>query len=201
MDSFALLFAAVAAGLTAAVAASKANRSLWSEVRVRDRLIYVLLVVATVVVSLFHFDSVNNHAWRPHEESLWFAMRANIPHEGWHPLEVQVLVRQIYRGVGLVLGAHPEASWDELKYAFVATAFALGGWGAVLAGLGWLRSRRPPGALPHPRLLASQRLPRGTLSRGLLLDAPRRRRRCPPALSTELHHLVCSWCPLPVLPF
>ena len=127
MEVFALLFASTA--LVAAILAlvRRSNREVWRAIRLRDLVVYLLLAGAGVAVSLVHFDSIGNHAWRPHEEALWFALRGQVPPEGWHPLEVQTLVRLIYRGVGATIGTSIQV--------FGITALVLGSGGVVLAGL------------------------------------------------------------------
>jgi hypothetical protein len=141
---------------------SRANREVWKQVRAWQYGVYFLLAPAAVMVSLFHFSAVDNHAWRPHEESLWHAMRGDADSDGipdsidedidgdgrlnseddlndsYHPLETQPLIRWIYRGVGAAVGANPatgKSSWDELKHAFMGTALLLGMWAATLLAI------------------------------------------------------------------
>lgn len=133
MKIFALLFAAIPAALILRAVLAQDNRSVWSELRAWHGVVYSLLAVATVFVSLFHFSAINNHAWRPHEESLWFALRGDADSDGisdsqdgdidgdgtpnaedrlndsYHPLETQPLLRWIYRTVGFLVGAQPES--------------------------------------------------------------------------------------------
>ncbi len=127
LEPLALLFLAVALVVTIALVVRRSNREVWRALRWRDLLVYLALVAAGVGVSLVHFDSIGNHAWRPHEEALWFALRGQVPPEGWHPLEAQTLVRLLYRGVGAIVGTSIGV--------FAVTALVLGSGGVLLAGL------------------------------------------------------------------
>ena len=126
MQVFALLFGATALLVALLALARPANREVWRGIRPLDLAVYLLLAAAGVAVSLLHFDSIGNHAWRPHEEALWFALRAQVPPEGWNPLEVQTLVRLVYRGVGATAGTSIRV--------FGITALVLGSGGVVFAG-------------------------------------------------------------------
>jgi len=162
VDIFALPFLALPLGLALYALGARANRDFWTQLRPWHYGVYPLLGPAAVAISLFHFSAIENHAWRPHEESLWFAMRGDadsdgihdsidedidgdgIPNaqdelnEAYHPLQTQPLIRNIYRGVGAVVGAGPTTgkyNWDELKFAFMATALLLGMWAATLIAI------------------------------------------------------------------
>lgn len=127
MEAFSLVFAAVAIGLAVFVAVRPENRGFWRAVRPADLAVYLLLAVLAAGVSVWHFDTIGNHAWRPHEEALWFALKGKVPPEGWRTLEVQTLLRLVYRGVGLVAGTSIQV--------FAVTALVLGVPGLVFAGM------------------------------------------------------------------
>lgn len=162
MDLFSPGFLALTLGVSAFAIGSRANREVWAKIKPWQYLVYALLGPAAVAVSLFHFSAIDNHAWRPHEESLWFALRGDADSDGIHdrsdtdidgdgtpneqdhlndsynPLETQPLVRWIYSSVGALAGADPvggKSSWDELKYLFMGTALFLGMWAATLLGI------------------------------------------------------------------
>lgn len=127
MEVYALVFAATALVVSILAVVRPGNREVWRSVRWFDLLVYLLLGAAGVAVSLVHFDTIGNHAWRPHEEALWFALRGQVPPEGWHPLEVQTLVRLVYRGIGATVGTSIQV--------FGITALVFGSGGVVLAGI------------------------------------------------------------------
>jgi hypothetical protein len=127
LDVIALVLFALTAAAVVVVLVRPTNRALWRDLRWYDLLVYAGMVAGAVVVSLLWFDAIRNHAWRPHEEALRYAMDGGRPPEGWNPLEVQPLVRLIYEFVG----DHVSRSMT----AFVATALALGVGGVALAGV------------------------------------------------------------------
>jgi hypothetical protein len=162
VDIFAPLFLLLPLGLCLYAVGSRKNRSVWSQIRPWQYGVFTLLAPAGVAVSLFHFTAIDNHAWRPHEESLWFALRGDADSDGipdaedpdidgdgspndqdelndsYHPLQTQPLIRWIYSRVGVLVGADPRAgknSWDELKHAFMGTALLLGMWAATLLAI------------------------------------------------------------------
>lgn len=127
MELFAVLFAGLTAVLFALSARSSEAQPVWSEVSRRDLLIYGATLSGAAVVSLFHFDAIGHHAFRPHEESYYFALQGEAPPGGWFPLETQVLLRLLYQGVGQVLGS--------AMAVFVGTALLAGLWSPFLMGL------------------------------------------------------------------
>ena len=126
MEIFAPLLGATALVVALTALVRPSNREVWRKIRPQDLAVYLLLAAAGVAVSLFHFDSIGNHAWRPHEEALWFALRGQVPPEGWNPLEVQTLVRLVYRAVGATVGTSIGV--------FGVTALVLGSGGVIFAG-------------------------------------------------------------------
>jgi len=162
VDIFSPGFLALSLGVSAFAIGSRANRKVWAQIKPWQYLVYGLLGPAGVALSLFHFSAIENHAWRPHEESLWFALRGDADSDGiadqsdpdidgdgtpneqdqlndsYHPLETQPLIRWIYSTVGSLGGASPatgKTSWDELKYLFMGTALFLGMWAATLLAI------------------------------------------------------------------
>lgn len=128
MEAFAVAYAAAALAAFVALLLHRDLRPVWKELRPIDGLVYAGLTAAAVVVSLSYFDAIGNHAWRPHEEQLWWAFKDVPPPDGvWHPLETQVLLRVIYGAVG-------DATTRTIG-PFVATAMVLGTGGLVFAGL------------------------------------------------------------------
>ncbi len=128
MEALAVAFAAATLAAVVAVAVHRGLRDVWRELSGRDALAYAALVAAAVAVSLTYFDAIGNHAWRPHEEQLWWAFKGEAPPDGsFHPLETQVLIRVLYEVVG-------SASARTIG-VFVTTALILGTGGLVLAGV------------------------------------------------------------------
>ena len=159
---FPILFLIVTLGVALSAVVSKDNREVWGQIRPRQYGLLFLLAPLGIIVSLLHFAAVEDHAWRPHEESLWFALTGDADADGipdssdqdidgdgtpntedpindvYHPLEIQPLLRVIYRGVGAIVGADPveqRPTWDNFKYAFMGTAILLGMWATMLFGI------------------------------------------------------------------
>ena len=170
MDVFPLLFFAFTIALSLCALFSHDNRSVWQRISRKHAVTYLALAPLAVIVSLSYFDAIDAHAWRPHEESLLFALAGDGDSDGirdsldddvdgdgvpnvedsindiYHPLEVQPLLKSIYSSLGRLLGTGPPdgpQDWDALKYAFMATALLLGIWSAtLLATTGHLLSGR-----------------------------------------------------------
>jgi hypothetical protein len=137
LEIFAVAYIAITVVAALAVAAHPGLRPVWKELRLRDLAVYGGLTAAAVGVSLGYFDAVGNHAWRPHEEQLWWAFKGEPPPDGvWHPLETQVLLRMFYEQVGRMA--------PQTIGPFVTAAMILGTGGVVLAGAAaQLLTRRP----------------------------------------------------------
>ncbi|MBN92996.1 MAG: hypothetical protein CL928_02860 [Deltaproteobacteria bacterium] len=135
MELFSVVFGGLSAVLFGLCLWSPAARPLWSGITRRDLGVYGATLLGAVALSLFHFDAIGHHAFRPHEESYYFALQGEAPPGGWFPLETQVLLRLIYQGVGQVLGS--------TMTVFVGTALLAGLWSPLLMGLAaQLLSRR-----------------------------------------------------------
>ncbi len=149
MEVFSLVFAALAGLLVLATLLKPSNRELWKRVRLHDLAVYGVLLAAGVVVSLQSFDTIGNHAQSPHEEALFTALRDEVPPDGWHPLETQVLIRVVFQQVGARTLAGEELREAEqsgdanrlddarrgLARILVITSLALGLWGILFVGL------------------------------------------------------------------
>ncbi|MCP4870390.1 MAG: hypothetical protein GY898_16930 [Proteobacteria bacterium] len=128
MEAFAVAYAAATLAAFVSVLVYRELRGVWKELSLVDVGVYAGLTVAAVAVSLSYFDAIGNHAWRPHEEQLWWAFEDVAPPDGvWHSLETQVLLRVIYTAVGDLT--------DRTIRPFVVTAMILGTGGLVFAGV------------------------------------------------------------------
>jgi hypothetical protein len=137
LERFAVAYLGITLLAGILLASHRGLRPVWKELRLRDLAVYAALTAAAVGVSLGYSDAIANHAWRPHEEQLWFAFRAEVPEGGvWHSLETQVLLRLIYTQLGTLV---PGRSGP-----FVTIAMILGTGGVVFAGVAaQLLTRRP----------------------------------------------------------
>ena len=127
MDLFFAIFGVGALVLAAISFTDPEARGILKRFDGMDLKVYATLTLAATATSLLAFDTVADHAFRPHEEAYFLALQGSAPPDGFHPLETQTLLRLIYQGVGSLLGSSPST--------FVATALLLGIWSVPLLGM------------------------------------------------------------------
>lgn len=128
MTAVSLLLAVAAAVAGVALAARTSSRTVWREIGAAGWTAQLLILAASVALSLLCFDAIDHHAFRAHEASLWdLWVGTELTEDQLHPLEVHPLLAWIYGSFGGLFG--------RSIGGFVAMAVVLGSGGVLFAGL------------------------------------------------------------------